>query len=289
MFPHSLLLTLEPGRDARRQGFLTWDRGCGIEAVLQDGLRHLGRVVALPEKQVGDGGFIYIAAINAGHIQQTTGLVFGKESGIPALQRPRLVELLVVGDNLVELPHKAVITEHRQELHIKRLLPIADAGRQHVLGIDVLSSVRRGPVAVFSDAHDLPGNTEMLQHGVPHGKPALKEAHVLAVGIPQLFHPHISAQGRHPMAFIYAAVLFFPIGCENVELLFRGSWYDEHKRRGGVIVEEPLLELRRVFVDFHLIGNALRHAQAPHERVQRVKLFHHEHIIHRHGHGQPAR
>ena len=103
------------------------------------------------------------------------------------------------------------------------------------LGIDVLSGVRRGPVAVFRDAHDLSGHTEMLQHGVPHGKPALKKAHVLAVRIPQLFNPHIPAQGRHAVAFVYAPVLFFPIGCENVELLLCGARYYKHKRRGGAM------------------------------------------------------
>ena len=129
----------------------------------------------------------------------------------------------------------------------------------------------------------------MLQHSVTHSKPALKKAHILAVRISQLFNPHFSAQGRHTVAFVYTPVLLFPVGCKNIELLLCGTRYDEHKRRSGIVVEKSLLELRCVFVDFHLIGNTFRNTQAPHKRVHRVKLLHHEHIIYRHGHGQPAR
>ena len=54
----------------------------------------------------------------------------------------------------------------------------------------------------------------------------------------------------------------------------------------GEKLEEPLLELRGVLINLHLVRDALRDAEAAEEWVKRIELLHHEHIVHRHVHCQ---
>ena len=71
-----------------------------------------------------------------------------------------------------------------------------------------------------------------------------------------------------------------PLGPETGALLFSRPGHGDNQVGGGVVVKEALLEFRGVFVNLNFICHGFRLAQAPKERVQGVKVLHHEHIVH---------
>lgn len=129
----------------------------------------------------------------------------------------------------------------------------------------------------------------MFENGVSHGDTALDEAEVLTIGAAKLLYIDVAGEGCRTVAVLYAPVLLIPTGQKSVPLLISGIRHEEYHGRCSVVIEEPLLELGGVFVDFHLVRDAFRNTQTTQERVERVQLLHHEHIINRYGHCQPAR
>ena len=63
---------------------------------------------------------------------------------------------------------------------------------------------------------------------------------------------------------------FQPFSAEPLALFVTAAGRGDDDVRGGVVVEEPLLKLRGVFVDFHFVGDGLRLPEAPKEGVERV-------------------
>ena len=255
---------------------------------MEHGLRDRSRVIALGQEQVVDGDLEHVAALGVGKVKQLAGLVLRNQPCIVGVQRLGLVEVLVIGNHRVKAPHQS-ISEHREELLVDGLLTCLNPGCEHVLGVNVLGCVCGGAVAVFGDAHDFSRHTEVFQHCVAHGNPALGKAQLSGVTRPERLDIDTPGEGCCLVAVLYATMLLIPPGHESIALVFSGVWHQEHKGRLGVVVEEPLLKLCGVLVDLHLICDALRDAEAAQEGVERVELLHHEHIVHRHVHCQPGR
>ncbi len=129
----------------------------------------------------------------------------------------------------------------------------------------------------------------MFQDRIAHGFPALYETEILSVAAPKLLYVNIAREGCCPVAILHTFVFLVPVCHEFVALLPRSVRHEEHDRRRCVIVKEPLLELRSILINLDLISDAFGCAEAAHERVVRIQLLHHEHIIDRHSHCDAAR
>ena len=252
---------------------------------MEHGLRDRSGVIALGQEQVIDGNLEHIAALRVREVEQLAGLVLCNQPCVVGIQRLGLIEVLVIGDHRVKAPHQPV-PEHREELFVDGLLTRLNPGREHVLGIDVLGGVRCGAVAVFGDAHDFSRHTEVFQHCIAHGNPALGEAQLSGVARPERLDIDVTCEGCGLVAVLHATVLLIPPGHESVALVLVGIRHQEHEGRFRVVVEEPLLELRGILVNLHLVRDALRDTEAAKEGVERIELLHHEHIVHRHVHRQ---
>ena len=128
----------------------------------------------------------------------------------------------------------------------------------------------------------------MLQYRIAHSNSTVNKGEVLAARIAKFFYLDITGEGGDTMAVIHASELLVPSGKETVALFVRSVRHKKYRWRRRIVVEETLLELGSVFVDFYLVCDALGDTQASHERVERVKLLHHEHIIYGDGYTQAA-
>ena len=288
LYCHSF--TPQHGCDVHAAGFLAIHRTVRqrCQILLHHGLRQLCGVVCFVQEQVVDGNLVDIPAVNVRQVEQLSCLVLGDEAGVVGVKRFALVKLLIVGDNRVKAPYKPA-PEHREELRVDCLLTHPNPRCQDILGINVLRCVSGGAVAVLGNSHDFTRHTEVFENCVSHGNTALNEAEVLTIGAAKLLYIDVAGEGCRTVAVLYAPVLLIPAGQKSVPLLISSVRHEEYHGRCSVVIEEPLLELGGIFVDFHLVRDAFRNTQTAQERVERVQLLHHEHIVNRHGHCQPAR
>ena len=252
---------------------------------MEHGLRDRSGVIALCQEQVVYGDLEHITALGVGQVKQLAGFILCNQPRIVGVQRFGLVEVLVIWDYRVKAPHQPV-PEHREELLVDGLLTCLNSRCEHVLGVDVLGCVCGGAVAVFGDAHNFTGDTEVFQHRVTHSDSAFREAQLSGVTRPERLDIDVSSEGCGLVAVLNAPVLLIPPGHERITLVIGGVRHQEHKGRLGIVIEEPLLELRGVLINLHLVRDALRDAEAAEEWVKRIELLHHEHIVHRHVHCQ---
>lgn len=143
----------------------------------------------------------------------------------------------------------------------------------------------RGPVAALGDTHNLAGDAEVLKDGVSQECTPVHHVHVFH-SVSDLVHRDIAVDGGDAVALEHPPEALKPFSPEALPLLRGGLRHTDNEVGGGVVEEEALLELGRVFVGLYLIGQGLRLPQAPLERVQGVEVFHHEHIIDRYLHEQ---
>lgn len=119
----------------------------------------------------------------------------------------------------------------------------------------------------------------MLEGRVADEGSAIHHVHVLHA-LCDLLDADVAAGGGYAVALKDAFEPFQPFSAEPLALFVTAAGHGDDDVRGGVVVEEPLLKLRGVFVDFHFVGDGLRLPEAPKEGVERVDVLHHEHIIH---------
>ena len=178
----------------------------------------LRRVLSVVQEDVGQRGLIHIAARPAGFLpNQLPGLVFGEQAGIPAVERHALVKLLGVRHDVIKAPDKPFAVE-RQDLRVDCFLPAFQTGHQHVLSVDVLGSVSRGAVAVFGDAHDLPGYPKVFQHGIPQELAPLHHVHIAHI-LGQLGDSYLAVKHGNFMAVKWALVCRIPLLVESFALI----------------------------------------------------------------------
>ena len=175
---------------------------------------------------------------------------------------------------------------------IDRLFPAAQVRHEYVLSVDELGRLAGGPVTTLSNAHDLPRHAKMLQDGVSEEGPAIHHVHVLH-RFADLIHGHVAVDGGDAVALEHTPEPLKPFRPEPLPLVLGALRHGYNQVRGGVVEEEALLEFRGVLIGFDLIRQGLRLAQSALERVQRVQILHHEHIvngnIHQKAVGEPDR
>ena len=220
----------------------------------------------LLHEQVVDADFEHIPARNIRQVHQPTRFVLGQETGVPAVQRPRLIELFVIRHYGVKPPHE-VIPKQRQELLIDGFFSVMDARGQDILGVDILRGISRWAVAVFGDTHYLTRYTEVLQHRIAYGNPALNKAQLADILAAEGLHIDIPSNGCGLMAVLNATVPLVPPGHKGIPLVLWSVRHEKQQRWRPVVIEEAFLELCRKLVDFNFIRDALSYTQPAHERV----------------------
>ena len=153
------------------------------------------------------------------------------------------------------------------------------------MGIDELSRLRRGPVAALRDTHNLTGDAEVLKDGIPQECTPVHHVHVFHA-FSDLVHRDLAVDSSDAVALEHSPEALKPFRPEALSLLRGGLGHTDDEVRRGVVEEKALLELGRVFVGLNLICQGLSLPQAALERVYRVQVFHHEHIIYGHVHQQ---
>ena len=249
--------------------------------------RYLCRVIILVDIDIGELGLVDVSADLAGrHPQLLAGLVLGKQTGVPAVQANGLVELLVSGHDVVEVPHK-VITEPRDKLVVDGLLTTPQDGHEDVLGVDELRRFTGGAVTTLRNTHDLPGHPVVLKCSVPQEGTAIHHVHVLHA-LADLVHRDVAVYSGDAVALKHALEALQPLSPESLSLFVGALWHSDDEVGRGVVEEETLLELRCILVGLDLVGQGLALAQASLEWVVGVKVLHHEHIVHRDLHELPV-
>ena len=240
----------------------------------------LRRVLGVVQEDVGQGSLIHIPARLAGFLpKQLPGLVFGEQTGVPAIERHALVELLGVRHDVVKVPDKPLSIE-RQDLRVDCFLPALQPGHQHVLSVDVLGSVSRCTVAVFSDAHDFSGHPKVFQHGIPQELAPLHHVHIAHI-LGQLGNSHFTVKYGNFMAVERALIFCIPLLIESLPLIRLNTRGRNQQCWRSVIVEELLLKLRRILVRLDFIGQSFSRTQPTLIGVKRVQVFHAKDVVHR--------
>ena len=247
-----------------------------------------GRVFSLMQIKVREGDFIHLpgAVRRRRHSKLLASLIFCEDTGVPSVKAHSLIKFLVFGDDVIIAPNQ-VFPELGQELLVDGVLPAFQPRGEDVLSIDVLGSLRGGSVAAFRDSHDFPGNSKMLQDSVPQENPPLDHVHILHV-LRDFLDVDIPRYCGDPVGTENTLELFQPFRSKTGTLLFCCARHGHDQIRRGVIVKESLLELRGVFVNLHFIRDGFRLSQASEERVQRIQVLHHKHVVYGHIQDVPA-
>ena len=129
----------------------------------------------------------------------------------------------------------------------------------------------------------------MFKHRISHGDSAIHESKVFNSSVSEFFNFYIPGESSSSVAVIYAFELLIPSCKECISLLICRLRHYENGRRSGIVVEKSLLKLRSVFVNLNFIGDTLCDAEPSHKWINRIQLFHYEHIIHRDFHNLTTR